>query len=129
LPEDLQRIPKTVLGHGPLERHALTGHQCDQPLVPLNGRKQSAIVAEFISLQVERVRLSSEVADPIVLVSAPLGKHGGGIGEVHRGLSVPQSSKCDFAAPGGSIGCVDSEAVESTPLLRLDIREQRISFG
>ena len=73
--------------------------------------------------------LSFEVADPLVLVSAPLGKHGGRIGEMHGGFVVAQSGKRDFAAPGGGIGRVDSEAVESVPLLGLDIREQGIRFG
>ena len=62
------------------------GGQCDQSPVPLNSQNQSAIVAKFISVPEKRVCLFSEIADPLVVVSAPLGKHGGRIGEMHCGL-------------------------------------------
>ena len=45
------------------------------------------------------------------------------------GLRIPQSGERDFAASGGGFGRIDSEAVESAPLLRLDVREQSIRLG
>jgi hypothetical protein len=50
----LPKLPKCkaqiVLGPGPIERRLLSGSQLEQPLTPLDRRKQSTVVTELGSL-------------------------------------------------------------------------------
>src|SRR5262249_54395247 len=104
----------------------LARYQLQQTLTPLDGRKQSIVIAEFVSLLVESACLFLQIADPLVLMNAAWGKHGGRVGEMLGSFRITQSGECNVAATGRRFGLVHSKAVMSAPLLCLNIREQSI---
>ncbi|MFZ1962977.1 MAG: hypothetical protein WAU78_05835 [Roseiarcus sp.] len=128
LPKDFERIAKTELCPRPLERNLLARLQLEQTPFAFDRRNQRSVIAEFVSLLVERVRFPFEIANAFVLMIAVRRKHRGRVGEVPRGLAISQSGQCDFAAPGGSLGGAEREAVERAPLVHFDLRKQRVGF-
>src|SRR5213078_2623386 len=64
-----------------------------------------------------------------MLMCAVCRKSAGRIRKMGGGLSITQSGERNLTTLGRRFGRVDSEAVERTPLLHLDFREQSVRLG
>ena len=87
------------------------------------------IVTEFISLLIESLCLLGKVVYPLILVSTLRREHSSRVGKVRGSFAISQPSEGNITASGGGLGGVDTKSVKSTPLLCLNIREQRIRLG
>ncbi len=71
-----------------------------EPVVSVDRRKQSIVVAELVSLLIQSACLFLQVADPLVLVGALWWNQCSRIGEMLCGFPIPQSGECNVTAPG-----------------------------